>query len=61
MSLEVWHQEEIRARRELEKLDPDNDALKLIYHSTKVACEAYWDAMKKLQRLATNVRDEKNE
>ena len=26
MSLELWHQEEERARLELERLDPDNDA-----------------------------------
>ena len=42
-----WGYEEIRARRELEKLDPDNDALKYIYHSTRVAVEAYWDALAK--------------
>ena len=45
MSLEEYHAEEIRARKQLEKLDPDNPALKRIYSSTYVACEAYWRAI----------------
>lgn len=51
MSLELWHQEEERARKELEKLDPNNDALKYIYHSTKAAVEAYWKALRELHNL----------
>ena len=49
MSLELWHQEESRAKRELEKLDPDNDALTYIYSSTRTATEAYWKALRELR------------
>ena len=55
MSLELWHQEEERAQKELEKLDPDNDAFKYIYHSTRVATEAYWKALRELRSSCQKV------
>lgn len=43
--LEEWHQEEERARKQLEKINPNNPALKYLYSSTYEACKAYWKAI----------------
>ena len=43
-----WHAEEDLARKQLKKKDPNHPALKRFYHSTYVAVEAYWKALREL-------------
>jgi len=49
-SIGDWHAEEDLARKQLKKKDPNHPALKVFYHSTYVAVEAYWKALRELNK-----------
>lgn len=58
LELDKAHTVERRLRKMLEERDPDNPALKVIYHSTDAASEAYRQAIFELYRKASELEKE---